>query len=173
MLDADLIALMRAELVTQVAARYSQPLNYALMYQPQQEGRPSGSFIWYHKASGFPVGQRKTVSKWNGTEMVRTERQTMRTTIQLSASSDLDGAVTVSDVMEIVAGVMRSDRWIESMRPHGVQILSVGGVTNTPVKNDSDQWEDSPRFDVEMAHEHVFVDNQEPITKFVLETYWI
>lgn len=175
MRDIELFTLMRQQLVAQVPLRYADPLGYLMRYQPVQEGRPNAPTLWFYKVVDRRRGQRKTASKWNGAQMLRTEQQLMETTIQISATKDYtqNEALTPSDCVNIVCGVMQSDRWIESLRPQHVQVLRVSDVNMTRPLNDSDQWEEQPSFDITFMHTDTFVDGQPFVNTFTFDIYRI
>lgn len=174
MRDAALYDLMRSNLVAQVPLRHPTPLGYVMRYQYAQAGRPAEPTLWFFKVGDKRIGQRRSSSKWDGTQMVRTELQLMETTMQISASRDFKtGQLSASDTVNIVAGVMQSDRWIVSLRPDHVQVLRVTDVITQRTRNDSNQWEETPHFDIVLQHTDKWIDDVPVVSSFVFDIYAI
>lgn len=174
MRDEQLYDLMRSKLVAQVPLRHPSPLGYVMRYQYAQAGRPKEPTLWFYKVADKRYGQRKSTSKWDGTAMLRTESQVVETTMQISATRDfVKGQATASDTLNVVAGVMQSDRWIESLRPDHVQVLRVSNIVTDRTRNDSNQWEESPHFDIVLTHTDTWIDGQPFVNDFTFNVYAI
>lgn len=167
MRDIELTTLMRSSLAALVPARHAGPLGYKMRYQPTQQGRPTEPTLWFHKLGDVRYGQRLVRNFWDGAVMQRIEVQSMATTYQISATqSEQMADVTPSDVVNIVASVMQSEDWILRLRPYHVQVLRTRDVRGGYDKNDQDQWEQTPSFDITFSHTDTYRDDQQVVTAF-------
>lgn len=173
MLENEIYIMLRTELAAQMIARYGKPLGYKVRRQPQQEGRPSEPTVYIDKVQDLRYGWRKSSSAWDepaGQQTLR-ELQPMETTLQLTFQQDAStdpAAATASDVCNMVASACQSERFIQAIKPYGAQVLRVGQVRNLPYKNDHDQWEFVPSFDLVIKHTMEYQDNVPVAVSFEL-----
>lgn len=161
MLDSQLYAMLTQYLVTAAPLRGVTNSQYLLRPQPAQQGRPDGRSVWMSKISDRRVGWRKMTHKWDGAAEVRTEVQAMETTLQFSVTQPpmMDaGELSHGDVLKIVAGAIQSDDAQKFFIGAGASVLRVTDVRTIYPKNDRDQFEESPTFDVTFKHNDTFVD---------------
>lgn len=84
------------------------------------------------------------------------DRQLYESTYQLSAWVPQDpasvNALTESDVLNIVSGIMQSDAIIAAFRASGVSLLRVTEVRNPYIVDERDRFEAVPSFDIVLLH---------------------
>lgn len=170
MRDNELFILTRQWLNTAAPLRDIAAL-YPLRFQPTQQGRATERAVMMHIVNYKRIGQRKVVAV-NGDGlglMPRTETQSMETTLQFSVTQPLDlddDALTHGDVLNTIAGVLQSDDAIKFFIANGASLLRVGEVRGGYARNDRDQEEQNPTFDLTVKHNTVFVDGVPQITVF-------
>lgn len=174
MLDGQLYAMLTQYLVTAAPLRGVTNSQYLLRPQPQQQGRPNGRCVWMSKILDRRVGQRKVDVKWDGLEEVRTETQSMETTLQFSVTQPpmMDaGELSHGDVLKVIAAALQSDPAIQFFKSVGASVLRITDIRTIFPKNDRDQFEESPTFDVTFKHNDVFVDDVPIINTFEFRTF--
>lgn len=135
----------------------------ARSYQQTQQGATSGAYVYFVKISDHRYGHPWRSDVWDAPNslMRHAETQTYETTYQLSAwipqdSTDVT-ALTESDILNIVCGIMQSDTILAAFRAAGAGILRVTEVRNPYIVDDRDQFEAVPSFDVVLTHKRNIV----------------
>lgn len=172
MLDNQLFALLRQWLLVEAPKRGATIPRLQLRYQPTQQGRSNERTVYMHTISYRRVGQRTVAQKWDGTTLVRTETQSMETTMQFSITQPTeldDDALTHGDVLNIVAASLQGDDAIKWFKGYGMSVLRVTDVRHPWFNNDRDQNEATPSFDIVCKHNNVYVDGQPVVTNFNFE----
>lgn len=178
MLENQIYILLRSTIASQILARQGAPLGLGIKVrrQPQQEGRPTAPTVYIDKVADKRYGWRQSESRWDAAAGIMRlyEAQAMETTLQITfqqISSTDPTALTASDVAQIVAATCQSDKFIATIGRSGVQVLRVTDVRNLPYKNDLDQWEFVPSFDLVIKHTNEYVDSVPVVTVFEFDIH--
>lgn len=174
MLDRQLYILLIQTLAQLAPLRGVVDRAYLQRYQPTQQGRPDGPTIWMHKVGDKAIGtaRRTHTPAVSPSGMLRREEQAMETTIQFSCTQPVDLApdgYSHGDIIKAVRACLQSDEFISRTMPYGVSVLRVQDIRTTHYKNDLNEWEQSPTFDLVVKHTDVYLDTQPQITKFEFE----
>jgi hypothetical protein len=159
MRDKQLNALIMSQLLPAIQATTGlETVALARNFQPTQQGASSGSIVYFVKLFDKRYGwtQRKDTNAEGPGDFVHTERQEYETTYQFSALIPQDpaavDALTESDVLNEVCGIMQSDTILQAFRAQGVGILRVTDVRNPYFTDDRDRFEAGPTFDIVFVH---------------------
>lgn len=172
MTDAELIALFVAQLTLRIPM-YPQlasipGLVVAQNFQPSQAGRQSTPTIYVvkisHRRYGF-TGTRNTFIPPTdppppppaalGTflhEEIQVYEQRFQFMALVPQKASTPMALTASDVLDIVAGIIGSDACRGAMQAQGVGIERITEVRNPQFTNDQNRFEADPSFDVVFTH---------------------
>ena len=172
MTDAQLQALVLAQLELRIPL-YPQlasiaGLSVAQNFQPRQAGRQSDPTIYFvkisHKRYGF-TGTRNTyvpptdppppppapLGSFLHEEVQAYEQRYQFMALVPQRPSD-PFALTASDVLDTVAGIIGSDACRAALQAQGVGILRITDVRNPYFTNDQNRFEADPSFDVVFTH---------------------
>lgn len=172
MTDAELQALIVAQLTTRIPL-FPQlagiaGLEVAQNFQPRQEGRRTSPTIYFvkisHRRYGF-TGTRNTYVPPTdppppppaalGTflhEEVQVYEQRYQFMALVPQNPAQPMALTASDVLDTVAGILGSDACRAAMQAQGVGIQRITDVRNPYFTNDQNRFEADPSFDVVFCH---------------------
>lgn len=159
---AALRTVLLAELVAQGSSAAVQQMN-----QPTIQGRPSGPALLFSKVG--PDVRYGWVKREDGpdeddpTLMVHRETQFYESTYQIEAVGPpaqpgvTPPIATPSDLVNLAAAVLQSDAALGALRLAGLAVLRVTQVRNPHMKNDRDQFEAVPSFDLVVTHEQIML----------------
>lgn len=120
-------------------------------YQPTMQGARTGDAIYFFKIDDHRLGSPGHTSVYNsGTDLMdETDTQLHEATFQFSAwiRQTTTSTITAQDVLSVVALIMQTRSFIESMKAAGVGVLRVTDLRNPYFKDDRDQYQASPSFD--------------------------
>ena len=166
--DLTLINAVRTVLLAGLAANGQSTVPVIQFDLPTLQGRPSGPAVLLQK---LPGDKRYGWTKREDypdpdvpTQMIHRETQWYESTLQIEAlgpPAASDGAAlpssTASDLVNLAAAILQSDRAIADLRVLGLAVLRVTTVRNPFMKNDRDQYEAVPSFDLVVTHEQVML----------------
>jgi len=130
----------------------------ARSYQQTQQGASTEPYVYFSKISDRRYGHpaRKDTYNTLDAEFDHSELQYYESTYQLSAwvpQLPVNAtALTESDVLNKVAGIIQSDAILAAFLTAGLGILRVTDVRNPYITDDRDQFEAVPSFDVVFTH---------------------
>jgi len=157
--DKELNALFMGPLLTAMTGDIRlNGVRLARNFQQTQQGAATGPYVYFVKISDHRFGHPYRADVWDeGAQTMRhTEMQVYETTYQLSAWVPQDAAdvtaLTESDILNIVSGIMQSDAILAAFRAAGAGILRVTDVRNPYIVDDRDRFEAVPTFDVVLTH---------------------
>lgn len=140
--------------------------------QPRQQGAPSGNYVLFVKLFDRRYGhtQRKDVYTTDDAEFSHEEDQFYETTYQFSAWTKADpadtNALTESDILNLVCGIMQSDTTLAAFRDAGAGVLRITEVRNPIIVDDSDRFAAVPSFDVTLTHNRTAVSTLPAVVTF-------
>lgn len=128
-------------------------------FQQRQQGAASAAYVYFVKIGDHRHGHPKRSDVYNATTGLfdHVETQTYETTYQFSAwvpqdPSDVT-ALTESDTLNIVSGIIQSDAILAAFSAAGVGVLRVTDVRNPYIVDDRDRFEAIPTFDIVLTHQ--------------------
>lgn len=165
--DLTLFTAVRTVLLSGLAANGYATVPVVQLDQPTLQGRPDGPALLFQKLPGDKrygwVKREDTDDPDNPAQMIHRETQFYETTLQIEAlgPQPVPGAAlpssTASDLVNLAAAILQSDAAIASLRAAGLGVLRVTQVRNPFMKNDRDQYEAVPSFDLVVTHEQVML----------------
>lgn len=167
--DKDLITAIRLELVRELPGQGYAGAQILQDYQPDNEGRVTGPVVYIHKISDPRYGWQSRVESKNpiSGEVTRTESQWMRSGYQFTCLAPSYPA----DLANICAMLMNSRSVIQSLMAKGVGIERITDIRTPYFKNDRDQFEQTPSFDVIFTHQRTITTRSGEAVGFTAETY--
>lgn len=167
--DKDLITAIRSELVRELPGQGYSGVQILQDYQPDNEGRVTGPVVYIHKISDPRYGWQSRVEFENPLTgaISRTESQWMRSGYQFTCLAP----GYPSDLANTCAMLMNSRSVIDSLMAKGVGIERITEIRTPYFKNDRDQFEQTPSFDVIFTHQRTITTGSNSITGFTAETY--
>lgn len=127
-------------------------------FQQTQQGAATSPYVYFVKLSDRRYGHpaRKDVFAPLDGVFAHSEVQYYESTYQFSAWVPQlpvsATALTESDILNKVAGIIQSDAILAAFRSAGLGILRVEDVRNPYITDDRDQFEAVPSFDVVFTH---------------------
>lgn len=157
--DKQMAALFMAQVKPALQATPGlESVKLARSFQARQQGASTAPYVYFFKVADHRHGSpaRKGVFNESTGLFTYTETQKYETTYQFSAwipqdPKDVD-ALTESDTLNMVSGIMQSDEIIAAFKAQGVGIFRVTDVRNPYILDDRDQFEAVPSFDVVLTH---------------------
>lgn len=166
--DLALLAVIRATLLAGLTRAGQSTTLVIQLDQPTLQGRPSGPALLIQKIPGdkrYGWLKREDVPDPDvPTQMIHREVQFYESTIQIEAlgpPAPSTGAPlptsTASDLVNLAAAIVQGDAGMKQMRDAGLGVLRVTQVRNPFMKNDREQYEAVPSFDLVVTHEQVML----------------
>ena len=178
MLDNPLITLIIATIIAQeaIAGIPNTPVKQA--FQPTQQGVNTAPTAYMFKVLDNPIGfpERSNVYDAIAKAEVHTETQVYETTLQISTLATQNptdvNQLTASDILNLIAYILRSDSTIEAFQKQGIAIIKVGQARNQPFVDDRQRHEFSPTFDFIIAHKQIVTNSVAVVqsNEFVIKT---
>jgi len=165
--DLTLFAAVRTVLLAGLTDAGQSTVPVIQFDQSTLQGRPNGPAVLFQKIGDKRYGWAKRTDvpdPDDATLMIHTETQFYESTLQIEAlgpPATSDGAAlpssTASDLVNLAAGILQGDKAIAALRVLGLAVLRVTQVRNPFMKNDRDQYEAVPSFDLVVTHEQVML----------------
>lgn len=166
--DLALFTAVRAALLAGLADNGQSAVPVIQLDQPTLQGRPSGPALLFQKIGGdrrYGWVKREDVPDPDDADvMIHRETQFYESTLQVEAlgpPATSDGTAlptsTASDLVNLAAGILQGDKAMAALRVLGIGVLRVGAVRNPFMKNDRDQYEAVPSFDLVVTHEQIML----------------
>lgn len=163
MRENELNTLLRGVLLDGLAARQFSTVAVKRSNQPTDQGPDSGPCLYFFVVNHHRYGSPQRSDEWDKTNecMVHTEKQWIETTYQITGSviqnpADLESP-TANDLIFHASAILQSDAAISLLRKNGVGVYRITEGRNVFFKNDRDQYEASPSFDITLTHKDVTV----------------
>jgi hypothetical protein len=162
--DKQLAALIMAQILPAMQATSGlSAVKLARSFQSRQQGASTTAYAYFFKIGDHRYGSPARTDVFNPLTnlFTHTETQVCETTYQFSAWVPQDptnvNALTESDILNTVSGIIQSDAILAAFQAQGVGILRVTDVRNPYIVDDHDQFEAVPSFDVTMTHKRTRV----------------
>lgn len=159
-------------IMAQIAPLMPAGVALARNFQPTPQGAATLPYVYFFKIGTHRHGSPQRKDVWNATAQAfdHIESQKCEDTYQFSAwvpqvPTDTS-ALTESDVLNTICGIMQSDTILAAFRAAGVGILRVTDVRNPYIVDDRDRFEAVPTFDIVLTH-----DRQTVTTLPAVDTY--
>lgn len=171
MTDNDLATLLRATLLTRLAAAGLGSVLVVAANQPTTQGRTDSATLYFFPVTDARYGWQHRKGEYNnGTdEFDYTESQWVESTFQVFALAPQDPAnlalPTPKDILHTAALVMNGQKFIQALRGAGVGMQRIGPLRNPFFTNDRQQFEASPSFDFTVSHKRTIIDT-DPVVDF-------
>lgn len=127
----------------------SPPVRVLQQYQPTTEGRVGGKVLYMYLLPTKRYGWLKRADRSDGSHV---ETQQMESTMQITA---LDPDGYPMDLCRAASDRLQSDEGLAALAVLGLRPLRVTDLRNPFFKNDRDDYEASPNFDIVLEHKHV------------------
>ncbi|EEV4189243.1 TPA: hypothetical protein PN979_003146 [Escherichia coli] len=163
MRENDLNTLLRSVLLEGLTAHKLPVVAVKRSNQPTDQGPDSGPCLYFFVVTHHRYGSPQRTDEWDkeNERMVHTESQWIETTYQITGSStqnpaDLESP-TANDLIFHASAILQSDSAISQLRKNGVGVYRITDNRNTFFKNDRDQYEASPSFDITLTHKDITI----------------
>ncbi|EAO0065956.1 hypothetical protein GPN87_003087 [Salmonella enterica] len=163
MRENELNSLLRGVLLDGLAARQLSTVAVKRSNQPTDQGPDSGPCLYFFVVNHHRCGAPQRSDKWDKEkgQMMHTESQWIETTYQITGSvmqdpADLDSP-TANDLVFYASAILQSDNAIATLRKGGAGVYRITDGRNVFFKNDRDQYEASPSFDITLTHKDITV----------------
>ncbi|POP42327.1 hypothetical protein CHU32_03575 [Superficieibacter electus] len=163
MRENDLNTMLRCVLLDGLAARQLTSVAVKRSNQPTDQGPDSGPCLYFFVVNHHRYGSPQRSDEWDKEKemMIHTESQWIETTYQITGSvlqnpADLESP-TANDLIFHASGILQSDNAISQLRKSDVGIYRITENRNIFFKNDRDQYEASPSFDITLTHKDITV----------------
>lgn len=157
--DKQIAALLMGQLLPAIRAHAGlADVRLARNFQARQHGAPTTPYVFFVKLSDRRYGHVQRREEWDvqAGQFRHVERQRYESLYQFSAwvpQEPADAhALTESDILNIVSGIIQSDTTIAAFQAADVGMLRITDVRNPYIVNDRDQFEGVPTFDVVLTH---------------------
>lgn len=130
-------------------------------YQVTQQGAESNPAIYIHKISSNRYSYPIESNVYNkDTDEIDTTTKFIRTPVlQFSArvqeSTDVD-AMTSGDLLDFAADIMQMPTTISTFIDNGIGIEMISQIRDIYEKNDKDNYEHTPNFDLTLSYNRVY-----------------
>lgn len=155
MRDNDVIAVIFAEMNSQLSANGLSDVEVGQSYQPTQQSTSEGRALFMHKVSNPQVGTGFKYANNN-----RTQQYLKRATFQFDALAQQDpsdvSSLTAGDIANAAADLIQSYDSIRNLHRNGVNIEHITDVRPGYFINDKDRHESSPSFDLTVSYIHEY-----------------
>lgn len=175
MLDNPLFKAIIAAIIAgeETAGIAGTPIKQA--FQPTQQGVNKSQTGYMFKVFDLPMGfpERSNVYDSTAQKEIHTETQVYETTIQISVLSTQDptdtNQLTASDILNLIASILRSDVTLASLNAQGIAVIKVGSGRNTPFIDDRQRHEFAPNMDLVVAHKQIVTTSVDVVQSAELE----
>lgn len=161
MLDQALTKLVIDTIIAQEATAGITGTPIKQAFQPTQQGMNSEPTGYLYKIGDHRRGTQLKTEVWDPdtSKMVHTEIQEYETTFQISVLATQDPktptAYTASDIVNLIAYILQSQKTIEVLQAANVGIYKIGDVRNPAFVDDRDRHEFNPSFDFTLTHKQI------------------
>lgn len=116
---------------------------------PTTQGRTSGPTIWLHRAMGDRrYGWTRRADDADG---VQQEEQLVETTLQINTLDPSPDAYP-SDLGNVAIDILQGGVALTALRAAGLAVLRITDLRTPAVRNDQQEFEVTPGFDVTLQH---------------------
>lgn len=152
--EIQLLKTFKAELDRELPAHGYPGVLVARSYQPDNEGRETGPIVYMFALSSNRYGWQSRNERVNpeALEIVRDEFQWMRSSFQFTVFSPLEDPSS-GDLAAVCAMLFNSRSVIDSLMSQGIGVERITEVRQPYIKNDRNQFEMTPSFDVIFTHQ--------------------
>lgn len=163
MLDNELIIKVRTAILAGEAAAGITGTPIKQAFQPTNQGVNTVPTAYFHVVSHQRVGYVHRSDVWNEltSKMIHTETQQYATTMQISALSTQNPALTnqktAADILNLIAYILQSSVTIQALQNDGIGIQRIMDVRNPPFIDDRGRYEYAPNFDFVLTHKQVII----------------
>jgi len=182
-LNAHLVALLSPRAASDAILGQFPDLRFVQNYDPTQQGRDDTATVYFVKIGHKRYGWKRTRATYVETTpplpppaprgtMQYEEMQILQQQYQFAAlvpqDNERPALPTPADVLDAVAGIINSDRFLADLRARGIGVLRITDVRNPSSTDDRDHFEAEPSFDVVFIHERSRVDVEQVVTGYDL-----
>lgn len=172
--DLDLMKAIRAELVRELPLHGYSGVSVARSYQPDNEGRETGPVVYINVISSNRYGWQSRKDRLDipsGNAFVD-ESQWVRSSYQFTSLSPLESPSS-GDLANMCALIFNSRIVVESLMQQGVGIERITDIRQPYIKNDRNQFEMTPSFDVIFTHQRKIQQASNVITGVAVDIHSI
>lgn len=172
--DLDLMKTIRAELVRELPLHGYAGVMVARSYQPDNEGRETGPIVYINVISSNRYGWQSRKDRFDipSGELFSDESQWIRSTYQFTSLSPIESPSS-GDLSNVCAMIFNSRSVIESLMSQGVGIERITDIRQPYIKNDRNQFEMTPSFDVIFTHQRKIEQASNAITGVAVDIHSI
>jgi len=167
-LNVHLMALLSPRATSDPVLSQFGAMKFLQNYDPTQQGRNDTAVVYFVKVGHRRYGWKRARAIYVETiptppppapigTMRYEEMQIIEQRYQFAALVPQDNSrpllPTSADVLDAVAGIINSDRFIAELRARGISVLRITDVRNPYTSNDRDHFEAEPSFDVVFSHQ--------------------
>jgi len=141
----------------------ANPVVLSQSYQPTLQGAELITQVFMQKLGSKRFGWPRKYDVWNvGTgQFDHYEEQIVESTFQVGALTVMTPSnltqLSANDILDIIAATMQSDATIVTLNASSIGILRVTDIQNPFFKNERDQYQSSPSFDMTLTHKQVTI----------------
>lgn len=137
------------------ALSYTDPAGAPLVTRQDQQARaamPGQPAILLQIVSDRPIGSPSRTFNRVGDTMVWTTRQLRETVVQVTGQADEGGTMFASDMVAWAAALFTLDPVIDGLAAKGVGVLRIVDVRQPHRRDDRDELNIAPSFDLTLRH---------------------
>jgi len=157
---------------------YGYPVTVRQSYQPTTQGAEISPALYFTKVDAKRIGNPKRDSTWDAINLkfVDTDIQRSEVTFQVTAlvrqipQATTQTQPTAADYAETAAMIVNSLNFINTMQASGIGVVRITEVRNPYFKNDRDQYEASPSFDITFIYNRTLVRDGLALTSITFNT---
>lgn len=171
MRQLDLFALVRATLLTGLAAR-TITAGVELVWQPQTVGMPSEPTVTMQSIMEHRYGALRRAYA-PADPMTGAMTQWWESTLQIGALArrdpqdpDFMTLPTAMDICKAASDILQSDEGLSALAVQRVRPLRITGIRNLQWVNESDQYEAMPSFDIVLVYPQTLETTTPPVVTF-------
>ncbi|MCD1124811.1 hypothetical protein LPW36_01970 [Jinshanibacter sp. LJY008] len=143
-------------------------------YQPTQQGINPQPTIFFYLIHNHRYGSPKRTDKYDrdNNVIIHTETQWWESQFQISAISHQDPqditSLTAGDLVSAASTILQSERGLAELKEGGAGIYRITDVKTPYFKNDRDQSEQLPMFDITLTHKDIHVTETPTVESYSL-----
>lgn len=167
MTDKELIIAFASPVETTMTA-LGTTIQIVSAYQPETQGTETTATIYFSKVADKKIGMAKILKSFNHTsnKFDKSHVQRYESTFQVEAvvrnttASDL----TNSDILNMVAIIMNTDEYIQTIASSGVKILRITDIRNPYFKDEREQFQAMPSFDFTLVYNRAIISTVQKVS---------
>lgn len=113
-------------------------------YQPTTQGDGNKPRLVIHRLASRRYGAQGKKQEWRDDGMYEIETWHKEDTFQANALVErkpADEGFTAKDLLEALGGWLQSEEALLAFRTHGIGVLRINDIRETPYENDRGQWQ--------------------------------